>query len=290
MRHDPLDATTPWAQAWTVAAPLTLAGVGLHAGAPATARVVPAPAGHGLVFHRVDLPGTPGIPATWAHVSDTRLSTTLQCEQARLSTVEHLLAALWGLGVSDARIEVDGPEVPILDGSARPFAEAIVETGVRVLDAARPVRALPSLGLTDGDKAMSVVPDDAARLTCVIDFGQPHAGPQIFHRNLSPRVFYDEIAAARTFCFRRDVEAMRAAGLARGGSLENAIVLDADGPSSPLRFSDELARHKALDLIGDLALLGSFWCGHVIAVKAGHPLHTRFARALAERVPAAVSA
>ncbi|HEY9721242.1 MAG TPA: UDP-3-O-acyl-N-acetylglucosamine deacetylase [Oscillatoriaceae cyanobacterium] len=290
MRHDPLDAQTPWSQAWTVADPLTFAGVGLHAGTPATARVIPAPAGHGLVFHRVDLPGSPGIPATWAHVVDTRLSTTLAKGEARISTVEHLLAALWGMGVSDARLEVDGPEVPILDGSARPYAEAIAETGVRVLDAPRRVQALPNLGLTEGDKAVSAVPDDACKLTCVIDFGQPHAGPQIFHCTLTPRVFYDEIAAARTFCFRRDVEAMREAGLARGGSLDNAIVLDADGPSSPLRFSDELARHKALDLLGDLALLGSAWCGHVLAVKAGHPLHTRFARAIAERVPVATSA
>jgi UDP-3-O-[3-hydroxymyristoyl] N-acetylglucosamine deacetylase len=298
MKADPTDELTPWAQPWTLAAPITMEGVGLHSGRPALVRLVPAPAGHGLVFHRVDLPGSPAIPARAELVTETLLSTTLAVEDApmapqgalgfgtlagsftRVQTVEHLLAALWGMGVSDARIEVDGPEVPVLDGSARPYVEAILKTGVTVLEGTRLVLPLPQAGRVDGEKAISVVPDTACRITCVVDYGHPLAGPQIFQITLTPATFASEIAGARTFGFLRDVEAMRAHGLAKGGSVENAVVIGEDTYSSPLRFADELVRHKALDLIGDFALLGAHWTGHVLVVKGGHKLHNELARDL----------
>jgi UDP-3-O-[3-hydroxymyristoyl] N-acetylglucosamine deacetylase len=278
MNADPTDEKTPWSQPWTLAAPITLEGIGLHSGRPAMVRVVPAPAGHGLVFHRVDLPGSPAIPARWDLVTETLLSTALGEPEARVQTVEHLLAGLWGMGISDARIEVHGPEVPVLDGSALPYVEAIRTVGVTVLDGQRPVLRLPQVGRVDGEKAVSVVPAETATITYVVDYGHPLAGPQIFQRTLTPRVFATELAPARTFGFLRDVEAMRAAGLAKGGSVENAVVIMEEAYSSPLRFPDELVRHKALDLVGDLALLGGSWTGHVIVVKGGHKLHNELAR------------
>lgn len=278
MIADPIAAQDVWNQAWTLATPLDFEGVGVHSGLPARIRLIPAPAAHGVVFHRVDLPGAPALPARADLVGHTVMSTTLGFDGAAVHTIEHLLAALYGLGVSDVRIEVDGPEVPILDGSALPFVTAIREAGVRVHAAARPTVALPLAGLADGDKTLTVVPGDRMEVSYAVDFGHPLAGPQLFHAAITPAYFASEIAPARTFGFLRDVEAMRAAGLARGGSVENAIVIMDDAYSSPLRFPDELVRHKVLDLIGDLALLGGFWTGHVTAVKAGHKLHNRLAR------------
>jgi UDP-3-O-[3-hydroxymyristoyl] N-acetylglucosamine deacetylase len=284
MIADPTAEMTPWSRPWTVAAPLSLTGVGLHSGHSATVRVLSAPAGHGLVFHRVDLPGAPAVPARYDGVTETMLSTALGPEGARVRTVEHLLAALWGMGVSDARIEVDGPEVPVLDGSAKPYVEAIQRVGVTVLDGDRPTIALPELAIVDGDKSVSVAPADTASITYVVDFGHPLAGPQILTLALSPKAFATELAPARTFCFERDVEAMQAAGLAKGGSIENAVVILKSAYSSALRFPDELVRHKALDLVGDLALLGASWTGHVTVVKGGHALHNTLARAVMRRV------
>jgi UDP-3-O-[3-hydroxymyristoyl] N-acetylglucosamine deacetylase len=278
MIADPTAAQDAWPRAWTLATPLDFEGVGVHSGMSARVRLVPAPAGHGFVFHRVDLPGAPAIPARAEHVSHTVMSTTLSVEDCAVHTVEHLLAALAGLGVTDARIEVDGPEVPILDGSAWPFVEAIRAAGIRVLDAPRPVVALPLAACSEGDKTLTVVPGSHAEVTYAVDFGHPLAGPQLFHALLTPAYFAREIAPARTFGFLRDVEALRAAGLAKGGSVENAIVIMDDRYSSELRFADELVRHKVLDLIGDLALLGASWTGHVVAVKAGHKLHNALAR------------
>lgn len=289
MTADPTDQATPWSQPWTLATPLTFEGVGLHSGRPVTLRLQPAPAGHGYVFHRVDLPGSDAIPARVANVVETRLSTTLAVGAARVQTVEHVLAALWGLGISDARLEIDGPELPVLDGSALPYVEAIRETGVRVLDGRRPMLALPSLGVSDGDKLVAAAPDTACRVTCAVDYGHPLAGPMLYTTELSPAVFAAELAPARTFCLLREVEAMWAAGLAKGGSVENALVIGDDGYTTPPRFADEPARHKALDLIGDLALLGVFWRGHVVASRAGHALHVRWASQLAasaHRAPA----
>lgn len=285
MIADPTAAQDAWPRAWTLATPLDFQGVGVHSGLSARVRLVPAPAGHGYVFHRVDLPGSPAVPARADLVSHTVMSTTLGIDGCTVHTVEHLLAALAGLGVTDARIEVDGPEVPILDGSAWPFVEAIRAAGIRVLDAPRPVLALPLVAQSEGDKSLTVVPGPRAEVTYAVDFGHPLAGPQLFHAVITPAYFAEQLAPARTFGFLRDVEALRAAGLAKGGSIDNAIVIQDDRYSSPLRFPDELVRHKVLDLIGDLALLGASWTGHVVAVKAGHKLHNALAREVLAAAP-----
>jgi UDP-3-O-[3-hydroxymyristoyl] N-acetylglucosamine deacetylase len=278
MTLSPLAADAPFDRPWTLAEPIALASVGLHTGRTIQLRVLPAPAGTGLVFRRVDLPGAPTIPALASHATQTYLSTTLVAGEASVQTVEHVLAGLWGLGVSDAWIELDGPEAPGMDGSAKPLVDAILAVGVEVLPGRRRVYGLPAGGVMEGDRSVSVVPADAPSLTIACDYGHPDAGPMLLNLSLTPAVFAHEIAAARTFCLQHEAEAMRAAGLAKGGSFENAVVFGADGPSTPLRFVDEPARHKALDLIGDLALVGAHWTGHVVAVKAGHGLHVALAR------------
>lgn len=279
----PLDPEAPHERPWTLAAPLSWAGVGLHAGERASVTAHPAPAGTGLVF---ELPGPDGerrtLPAAAALASATPLCTTLERGDCRVRTPEHLLAALASLGISDARLVLTGTELPILDGSARPYAQAIAEAGVRVLPGARRVLDLPEAGLAGaGGAALSSLPGAGRRVTMVVDYGRPpFAGSQVLDLELTPSSFLAELAPARTFGFLADVEAMRARGLARGGSLENAVVLGPDGPLAPLRFADELVRHKALDLVGDLALLGASWRGHVIALRSGHALHGAFARRL----------
>jgi UDP-3-O-[3-hydroxymyristoyl] N-acetylglucosamine deacetylase len=289
MTLSPFAADIPLERPWTLAGPVSLSSVGLHTGRVITVRVLPAPAGTGLVFRRVDLPGAPTIPALATLATQTYLSTTLEANGASVQTVEHLLAGLWGLGVSDAWIELDGPEAPGMDGSALPLVEAVLAVGVEVLPGRRRRLALPAAGVAEGDRSVSVVPcAGAAAVTIACDYGHPQAGPQLLHLALTPEVFAREIAPARTFCLQREAEAMRAAGLAKGGSVENAVVFGPDGPSSALRFPNEPARHKALDLIGDLALVGAWWDGHVVAVKAGHGLHVALAQQVLARMEAPV--
>lgn len=270
----PLDPDAPRERPWTLRAPLRWAGVGLHGGEPAGVTARPAAAGTGLRF---ELAGRP-VPASAAAARPTPLCTTLEAEGAIVRTPEHLLAALAGMGISDALLALDGPEVPILDGSALPFARAIAEAGVRVLEGRRPVLPLPALAVdAAGGARVSGEPGPGRRLTVAVDYARPpHAGAQAIELELTPASFLELLAPARTFGFLEDVEAMRRAGLARGGSLENAVVVGPEGPLTPLRFPDELVRHKALDLVGDLALLGVDWRGHVRAERAGHALHGRF--------------
>lgn len=271
-------AAQHWDRPWTVAERVIFTGVGVHTGDKVRLEILPADAGTGLRFRRMDLPAQPVVPALAEHVSDTRLSTTLTYEDASVQTVEHLVAALWGLGVTDAWLELYGAEVPIMDGSAEPFVKALDATGVRVLVGQRETRALEATALSQGDRVVSAAADEGCRVTVAVDYGHRHAGAQLFSSTLTPSVFAREIAPARTFGFRHEVAALRAAGLARGGSENNAIVIDDDGLSSPLRFPNEFARHKALDLIGDMALTGVHWTGHVVAIKAGHAMHTALAR------------
>ncbi len=246
--------------------------------------IAPAPAGHGYVFVRADLPGAPRIPARPDLVRSGYLATVLEVDGATVSTVEHVLAALWGLGVTDALLTLDGPEAPIADGSAAPFVAAIREAGVVALAAPRPLLDLPATGVAERDRSVSVVPGPETSVTIACDYGRAPAGPMLYTATLTPAVFATEIAPARTFALEEEVEAIRAAGLAKGASLDCAVVVGRDGFSSPLRFPDELVRHKALDLVGDLALLGAWWRGRVVAVKAGHALHVSFARRVAELI------
>lgn len=274
---DPTSPDAPFSRRWTIADQAVVVGVGVHSGEKTRLVLRPAEAGVGLRFRRVDLAGAPEVAALAHHVTDTRLSTTLGRGEARVATVEHLLAAVWGLGFTDAWLDVDGPEVPIGDGSALPFVEALRAAGARAHEAARPAMRLPASGVAEGERSVTSLPDARPRYAVAVDYGRAPLGPALTSGVLSPAHFAAEIAPARTFAREEDVAAMREAGLARGGSLACAVVATRDGFTSPLRFPDEPVRHKVLDLVGDLALLGSWWEGQVVAFKAGHGLHTRFA-------------
>ncbi len=253
-------------------------GVGLHSGSKVVLRLFPAPANHGLVFARVDLPGRPVIPVRSEFVTDTSLATTLGLGKAKVATVEHLLAALSGLGIDNLRMEIDGPEVPIMDGSAAPFAMRMSEAGIR--HQGEPKRFLvikKTVTVTDGDKHATFSPSKRFRIDCTIDFKHPLISDQQFTLEFSDRSFIREVARARTFGFLRDVDKLRSMGLARGGSLENAVVVDDFSILNPegLRFPDEFVRHKLLDALGDVALLGRPVIGALTVYKTGHALNQK---------------
>jgi UDP-3-O-[3-hydroxymyristoyl] N-acetylglucosamine deacetylase len=254
-------------------------GVGLHSGLMARLRILPAAAGAGIVFVRTDRGGAE-IPASWRLLNGTSLATALSRGAVTVATVEHVLSALHGLGIDNARIEIDGPEVPILDGSAAPFVTLIRDAGIRALD--RPRRFLMlnrPVRVRDGGKVILALPANDLRATYAIDFPHPAIGYQAVDGTIDERTYADSIAPARTFCLLRDVEAMRRAGLARGGSLENAVVVGDQGVlNGALRLPDEFVRHKVLDLVGDLALLGAPVRAHVLAFKGGHRLHAALVR------------
>jgi UDP-3-O-[3-hydroxymyristoyl] N-acetylglucosamine deacetylase len=239
-----------------------------------TVRIQPARSHSGIMFVRTDLGGAE-IPATGHYLNGSSYATTLARGAIRISTVEHLLSALNGLGIDNARIELDGPEVPILDGSAQPFVEAISARGIRRLNAPRRyMTLLKPIAVKSGDKEILALPANRLEATYAINFPHPIIGYQAATTPITAERFVSSIASARTFCLLRDVQALRRAGLARGGSLENALVVDDDGVmNEELRFPDEFVRHKILDLIGDLALLGAPLRAHVIAFKGGHALH-----------------
>ena len=264
-----------------------LRGAGLHSGRPATVVIHPAPFGHGIRFRRSDA-GRATVGAVWDAVVPSELCTRLVGRGVEVSTVEHLMAALAGLGVSDALVELDGPEPPILDGSSLPFVEAIEAAGLREAGRAAPaIEILAPVEVRDGAASARLEPAGArgaGRLTIdfAIDFPDAAIGRQ--HRSLAlrPGAFARELAAARTFCRSSDVDAMRARGLALGGSLGNAVVVDGESVLSPggLRWPDEAVRHKMLDAVGDLALAGAPIHGRYVGRRAGHRLTNRLLRAL----------
>ncbi|HKQ97246.1 MAG TPA: UDP-3-O-acyl-N-acetylglucosamine deacetylase, partial [Candidatus Polarisedimenticolia bacterium] len=260
-------------------------GVGLHSGAETRVRLHPAPADSGIVFERADLGGR-RIVASAANVRSTSLATTLAEGDASVGTVEHLMAALAGMGIDNARIEVEGPEIPILDGSAAPFVDAIRRAGT-VLQAAprRDLSLRRPVTLRQGERTILALPSDDLRISYAIDFSHPAIGYQAVTLRMDESVFAASIAPARTFCLLRDVRAMRDSGLVRGGSLDNALVVGDDGVmNGQLRFRDEFVRHKVLDLVGDLALLGRPLLGHVIARNAGHALNYELVLAIQRAV------
>lgn len=267
----------------TLRTSVSIEGVGLHSGHPVRASFRPAPAGHGIVFRRLDRPDCV-IPARIESASTFDYATTLSRDGVSVGTVEHVLSAAFGEGLDNCVIELDGPEVPILDGSALPFVRLFHAAGLERLDTA--VTSLASsdpVHVSRDGRSVSFEPDGPGlTITYEIDFPHPAVGHQELTVAIRPEEYSTRIAPARTFGFVKDVEALRARGLARGGSLHNAVVLDETGVlSGPLRFRDELVRHKILDLVGDLALLGVALDGHIHARKAGHALHIEFARALA---------
>lgn len=253
-------------------------GVGLHTGAPARVRVLPAPAGHGLRFRLND---AVEFPAHADYVVETVRATVLGSGEHRVSTVEHLLSALLGCGVDNALLAVDGPEIPVEDGSARVFAEGIEAVGLTTLHEAR-VRWIPTQThvFRDGEKLLVVTPAPSFRVRMTVDYPAP-IGAQYVEAEIEPQTYRAEIAAARTFGYRHEVEALLQRGLAQGGTLDNAVVFDVDGPMTPLRVPREPACHKVLDLVGDFALLGAYPQCEVVAIKSGHKLHCTAVRELA---------
>jgi UDP-3-O-[3-hydroxymyristoyl] N-acetylglucosamine deacetylase len=255
--------------------PVEASGVGLHSGAPVRMRILPAPPATGIVFLRSDLDNFP-VAASWRHVARVSYATSLMRQGVLISTTEHLLSVLYSMGIDNAYVEVDNLEVPILDGSGQPFVELLREAGVREFRRKRRyLRIRRTVTVEDKGKRITIIPDDAFRLTCDVDFAHPLVGRQCVEMEVTPERYAAEIAPARTFGFEYELDQMRNMGLIRGASLESGVCFSRDGILNPegLRTPDECCRHKALDLIGDLALLGRPLLGHVIAERAGHAMH-----------------
>lgn len=269
----------------TLVAPAIIAGVGVHTGRRVRLAVRPASAGTGIVFVRTDVTDRDNrIPVSGEAVVDARLNTMIaNADDVRLSTIEHLMAAFAALGVSNAVIEVDGPELPILDGSARDFVNLLDRAGFRRQPTpVRYIEILEPIQVEEGDKRAALLPCDRYEMRMEIDFPSAAIGNQVVDFVVDEATFRTEIMAARTFGFAHEVEALRQAGLARGGSLENAVVIDGDDILNPggLRMEREFVRHKALDAIGDLYVLGAPILGRYEGYKAGHALNNKLVRAL----------
>jgi UDP-3-O-[3-hydroxymyristoyl] N-acetylglucosamine deacetylase len=259
---------------------LRFEGIGLHTGASASIEVQPAQPDEGLSFVVDGL----RIPATVEHVVDTSRATVVGSDGVTISTTEHLLSALFALGVSNAAIRVSGPEIPALDGSALPFVSAIERCGVREQPQLRTTLELnETFAVQAADRMIVALPANEFRVRFLADFAPP-IGTQYFAGEIGPDVYRREIAAARTFAYLHEIEALRARGLARGGNLDNALVFGPDGPLQPLRWPDEAVRHKVLDLVGDLALLGAWPHCEIVAIKSGHELHASLTRELRARL------
>ena len=260
----------------TINTPVSITGIGLHSGIYTTVELHPAVAGSGITFVRADLQGL-RIPALQASTTALDYATTVGRDDVQVGTVEHLLSALMACGITDIDMHIDGPEVPIIDGSALPFLHLIDAAGVRDLGTEIPVlRLREPIEIVDGEKSIRMVPANRLIIRYKIDFNHPVIGRESFQFDFGHDSFLRKIAPARTFGFMRDVEKLRAAGLARGGSVENAVVLDDRGVvNGPLRFKDEFVRHKILDLIGDLALIGRPIVGEITANRAGHAMHSK---------------
>ncbi len=248
--------------------------MGLHSGVPVRIRILPAPVSTGIVFVRSDLENFQ-IPASWRHVARVSYATSLMRQGVLISTTEHLLSVFYSMGIDNVYVEIDNLEVPILDGSGQPFVRLIEEAGIRQYRRKRRyLRIRRPISVEDKGKRISILPADSFRLTCDTDYPSP-VGRQSLEFEVTPENYASGIAFARTFGWETDLEQMRNMGLIRGASLENAVCFTSTGVLNPegLRAPDECCRHKALDLIGDLALLGRPLLGHVIAERAGHAMH-----------------
>jgi len=272
----------------TIKAAIKTTGVGLHTGARVELVIRPAPADTGIVFNRSDLPQPVALPAQAANVGDTRMSSTLKFGGTSISTVEHLMSALAGVGIDNVFVDVAGPEIPIMDGSAGPFVFLLQSAGIEEQAASkRYIRVLTAVDVRDGDKWARFEPFAGFKLDFTIDFPHPVFGSE--NRQVvvdfAENSYAKEVARARTFGFMQDVDAMRAAGLGLGGSLQNAIVLDEFKVlnSEGLRYDNEFVRHKVLDAIGDIYLLGHALIGQYTAYKSGHGLNNLLARTLLAR-------
>src|SRR4030081_2323402 len=266
---------------------ISCVGIGLHSGNKVNLTLKPAPADFGIRFRRTDL-GNLEVPATVHHLAGIQLATGLARNEVSVETVEHLLAALVSLNIDNVIVELNSPEVPIMDGSAAPFVYLIQEAGIKRQAKRRKVlKIVPPIALSRGDKRIAIYPSDHFKVTYSVSYDHPLLRHQSRTLRITEESFIEEIAPARTFTFLKDVEMLRQNGLALGGSLENAVVLGETGVlNNALRFEDEFVRHKILDAIGDLALVGYPVIGHLVAHRAGHALHTEFAAKILEETHA----
>ena len=265
----------------TLADSVRCSGIGLHSGREVAMAIHPAPENHGIKFMRADLPDNPVIPARFNCVVDTSLATVIGSNGIIVSTVEHLMACLAGLAIDNAMIELSAYEIPVMDGSAGPFTETIVNAGIVDQEAPRHFFHLKKpIVLEDDDRFVGAYPDSSFKITCEIDFNHPVIMQQSCTIEVTDTTFQCEVSSARTFGFLREVELLKNYGLARGGSLENAIVVDDDKilNSDGLRFQDEFVRHKLLDCIGDFSLLGMPILAHIVTRKSGHAFNHAFLR------------
>lgn len=275
----------------TVRREATVSGIALHTGIRAHLTLRPAPPGSGVVFQRVDLPGAPAVRAVADHVVDVRRGTTIAQGEARVHTVEHVLAALHALGVDNVTVGMDGMEPPVLDGSAEPYVRLIEQAGIEPQNVpAECWRGTAPIVIEEKEAKLVLVPDERFRITYIIAFGATPLDAQFFAGEINAGTFRDGLAGARTFCIYKELEMMIAHGLVKGGSLDNAVVIH-DGAiisKDGLRWDNELVRHKVLDLVGDLYLVGSRIRAHIIAVKSGHPTNIALAKAMRAQVPVGV--
>ncbi|MBV9084095.1 MAG: UDP-3-O-acyl-N-acetylglucosamine deacetylase [Acidobacteriaceae bacterium] len=260
----------------TIQRPVEVNGVGLHHGAPVHVRITPAPPGTGIVFIRTDLENT-RIPASWEYVERVSYATSLMHPRGIfISTTEHLLSVVYSMRIDNLFVELDNLELPILDGSGLPFVDLLRRAGLRQYRKPRRyLRIVQPVTVESNGKRVAILPSDQFQLRCHTFFNHPLVGDQHLEMDVTPEAYADEIAPARTFGFEYELDQMRDMGLIRGANLENAICFTRDGIANPagLRFADECCRHKALDLIGDLALIGKPLLGLVVAEKAGHAMH-----------------
>ena len=263
----------------TVAKPVSCSGTGVHSGKPVRLTVRPARINHGIRFVRTDLPDSPDICAHFNSVVDTSLATVIGCNGFIVSTIEHLMAAFAGLSIDNALVELDAYEVPIMDGSAGPFTAMIRSAGIREQAGPKCFFVVKEpIELQENGKSVAIYPDTSFRITCTIEFPHPLILKQTYSFELSDEVFEREIAGARTFGFIQEVEYLKRYGFARGGSLDNVVVLDKAGilNQDGLRFQDEFVRHKILDCLGDFSLLGLPMLGHLVVSKSGHAFNHAF--------------
>jgi UDP-3-O-[3-hydroxymyristoyl] N-acetylglucosamine deacetylase len=264
----------------------TFSGIGLHTGKLITLTMRPAEAGTGIVFHRTDLSPAVSIEARSANVVSTRLSTTIGRGTASVSTIEHLMAALYGCGIDNAHVDINGPEVPIMDGSAAPFVAEIMKAGTKECGKPRKYLVVKKpVTIVEGDKKISIIPSRHYKISFDMQFAHHAVRNQSKSMQFTQASFAEDFASARTFGFLAEVEMLKAHGLALGGSLENAVVIGDDGVLNEegLRFPDEFVRHKILDSVGDLALAGHRLIGHVKATKSGHDLNDKLVTELLKR-------
>jgi len=269
----------------TLQRPATISGIALHTGNRVTLALAPAPEGTGIRFRRTDLPSKPMVAARVENVVDVQRGTTIADGDARVHTVEHLLAALYTRGVTNAIIDMAGPEPPVADGSSTPFLEMIDQAGIRTLDTEAPEIGVDRpVILEAGETRMVVAPDPKFRISCTVKYGSTTLFCQYLSIEVTRESFDRDLSKARTFCLYEEIEALMKANLIVGGSLDNAVVIKGDVVLSKegLRYADEFVRHKMLDIVGDLSLLGARVRGHVIAVKPGHPSNVALARMIRE--------